>query len=49
MQQELLEVLEAAASEPMAGSPSPPVQLVTVKTPGKSSWKREDLYDDEGR
>lgn len=49
MQQEILEVLQAAASDPLAGSPSPPIRLVTVKTSGKSSWKREEVYDDEGR
>jgi hypothetical protein len=49
MQQEILNVLEAAAAEPAAGSALPPVQLITVKTPARSSWKREDIYDDEGR
>ena len=49
MQQEILEVLQAAASDPLAGSVPPPIQLITVKTPGKFSWTREDIYDDEGR
>jgi plasmid stability protein len=49
MQQDILEILRAAAAEPVAGEELPPMRLITVKTPGRSSWRREELYDDEGR
>jgi plasmid stability protein len=49
MQQDILEILQAAAAEPSAGEPLPPIRLITVKTPGRSTWRREALYDDEGR
>jgi hypothetical protein len=49
MQQEILEVLEAAAAERSLGQLPSAIRLVKVKTSGKSSWKREDIYDDESR
>jgi plasmid stability protein len=49
MQQELRAILEAAAAEPVAGEPPPPIRLVTTRTPGRSTWRREDIYGDEGR
>jgi plasmid stability protein len=49
MQQNILEILQAAAAEPVAGNPLPPIRLITVKTPGRSTWRREELYDDEDR
>ncbi|MRH89103.1 Arc family DNA-binding protein [Nocardia sp. SYP-A9097] len=49
MQQELLEIIETATTEP-TDSPAPePIQLTTAHTSGKSTWRREDLYDDSGR
>lgn len=49
MQQEVLKILEAAASEPVTGPTLPPLRLVTVKTPGTSTWRREEIYGAEGR
>jgi plasmid stability protein len=49
MQQELLEILEAAATQPARGEKPPPIELVTVRTAGTSSWRREEIYGDEGR
>ena len=49
MQQELLAILEDATAEPLPGLVPPPIRLVTVKTPGSSTWRREETYGDEGR
>ena len=49
VQQEILRILEAAAAQPIEGESRTPIRLVTVKTSGKSSWRREDIYGDEGR
>jgi plasmid stability protein len=50
LQQELLAILELAAAEPAAGSPElSPIQLATVRTGGSSTWRREEIYDAEGR
>ena len=49
MQQEILQILEAAATERHGVASVPPVRLVTVKTSGKTTWRREDIYSDEGR
>lgn len=49
MQQEVLEILEAAAAVPVPRQVPSPIQLVTAHTGGESTWRREDLYDDEGR
>jgi len=49
MQQEVLEILQAAADEPAPGRAPSPVQLVTAHTSGRTTWRREDIYDDEGR
>lgn len=49
MQQELLAILEQAATEP-ARAPAPePIRLVKVRTPGRSGFRREEIYGDEGR
>jgi plasmid stability protein len=49
LQQELLSILESAASEPVSGSTLPPLELTTVKSHGSSTWTREDMYGNEGR
>jgi plasmid stability protein len=49
MQQELLEILREAAAERVAGDTPPPIRLATVRTSGESTWRREELYDDQGR
>jgi plasmid stability protein len=50
LQQELLLILEAAAEEPTLGTAAPaPIQLVTVRAGGTSTWSREEIYSDESR
>jgi plasmid stability protein len=50
LQQELLLILETAASEPAADvAAPPPIELKTVRTPGSSAWSREEIYGDDGR
>lgn len=49
MQQEIREILRAAATEQPPAEATPPIQLVTVKTPASSTWRREEIYDDAGR
>jgi plasmid stability protein len=50
LQQELLVILEAAAAEPVPATTAPaPIQLNTVRTPGSSSWSREEIYGDAAR
>ncbi len=50
MQQELLLILEAAASEPVTDvTAPPPIQLKTARSSGSSSWSREEIYGDDGR
>ena len=50
LQQELLQILEAAAAEPVIdGDVPPPISLHTVRTGGTSTWSRESIYDDDGR
>lgn len=50
LQQELLTILEYAASEPVPGSDSlPPLRLTMVHGGGSSTWSREDIYGDDAR
>ncbi len=49
MQQELREILRAAATEQVPAEAIPPIDLVTVNTPASTTWRREEIYDDEGR
>lgn len=49
MQQELLDILETAAAEPVPQQAPGPIQLVTARTGGESTWTREEIYGDEGR
>jgi plasmid stability protein len=47
LQQELLAILESAATEPTPSSRfQPPLELTTVNSGGASTWSREDIYDD---
>lgn len=46
--EEEIEMILRAAGEAQP-APLPPIQLVTVKTSGRSTWPREEIYDDEGR
>lgn len=43
------QILEAAASEVPPREELEPIRLNTVRTPGGSTWSRENLYDDAGR
>jgi plasmid stability protein len=49
MQQEIRQILEAAAaSQPPPGAVDP-VSLHTVRAEGTSTWRREEIYGDAGR
>jgi plasmid stability protein len=49
MQQEVLAILDAATAEPIPRQAPSPIQLVTTRTSTNTTWRREDIYDDEGR
>lgn len=49
MQQEIREILDAAAAEPLATETPPPIDLVTTHAGTTSTWRREEMYGDEGR
>lgn len=49
MQQELLTILENAAAEPVEVDAPSPIQLVTARTAGQSTWSREEIYDEADR
>jgi plasmid stability protein len=49
MQQELRQILAAAAAEEPEVQQQPPLRLITAKFSSTSTWRREDLYGDEGR
>lgn len=49
MQQEIRQILEAAALASPPGKPPEPVRLITVRTAVASTWRREEMYGDAGR
>lgn len=49
MQQEVREILEAAAQAPLPGGTPDPIRLTTVRTESGDTWGREEIYGDEGR
>jgi plasmid stability protein len=49
VQQEVLRILEKATSEPPEATSPGPIRLVKVKTQGRSTWRREQIYGDDGR
>jgi plasmid stability protein len=49
LQQEVLAILEAAIHTPVPRQGNGPIQLVTVRTSTDATWRRDDIYDDEGR
>jgi plasmid stability protein len=49
LQQEVLTILEAAIAAPVPRQVDGPTQLVTVRTSTDATWRRDDIYDDEGR
>jgi antitoxin (DNA-binding transcriptional repressor) of toxin-antitoxin stability system len=48
LEQELRALVDAAENAPEP-APLPPIELVTVRAEGGSSWSREEIYGDEGR
>lgn len=49
MQQELRDILAAAAAERVPAPAAPPVSLRTVRTTGAATWTREEIYGDDAR
>jgi len=49
MQQEIRQILEAAAEASPPREPLEPVRLTTVRTAVTSTWDREGIYGDGGR
>ncbi len=49
MQQELREVLDRAAVEPVVRRRRGPLRLTTVTTGISEPWSRDEIYDDDGR
>lgn len=49
MQQEIRQILEAAAQASPPREPPVPVRLTTVRTAVTSSWDREEIYGEAGR
>lgn len=49
MQQELRQILEAAAQGAPPREPPQPVRLTTVRTAVTSTWARQEIYGDAGR
>lgn len=49
MQQEVRQILAAAATSPAPQEAVAPLRLHTVRVGGSSTWRREEIYDDTGR
>lgn len=49
MQQELLQILQEAASSQPPHEAVEPIRLTTVRTSATSTWRREEIYGDAGR
>jgi plasmid stability protein len=49
LQGELHVVLDHVARLAPAEGPVEPLNLVTVKAGGKTTWRREEVYNDRGR
>lgn len=49
MQQEVREILESVASEAIPRQAPAPIELVTAHTSTDTTWRREEMYGDEGR
>jgi plasmid stability protein len=49
VQREILEILQEAVTKPLTGEALPPIRLARVRTPGRSTWRREEIYGDQGR
>jgi plasmid stability protein len=49
MQQEVREILDGAAGEPLPADSPAPIDLVTVRTSSSSTWSREEIYGSTSR
>lgn len=49
MQQELRQILTNAAAAPLPGQRPDPVELITTRSVGASTWSRDEIYGDEAR
>ncbi|MFC5381814.1 FitA-like ribbon-helix-helix domain-containing protein [Aquipuribacter nitratireducens] len=49
VQQELRDILAAAAAERPVVTAAPELTLRTVRTSGTTTWSREEMYDDGAR
>ena len=49
MQEEIREILQAAATGQVPPAPVAPISLHTVRVGNTSAWRREEIYGDAGR
>jgi plasmid stability protein len=49
LDQEVLAILDAATADPIPQRAPSPNQLVTAQTSTNTTWRRKDIYGDEGR
>lgn len=49
LQRELRHLLGTIAAEEPSGEPLPPISLKTSTASPRSSWQREEIYEDDGR
>ena len=49
LQKELRRIIEEAAKEAPAARPLPPIALHMSKARHRASWRREEIYGDDGR
>lgn len=49
MQQEIRQILEAAATSSLPHESPEPIRLTTVRTAATSTWARDEIYGDAGR
>ena len=49
LQRELHEIVERAAAFAPTVEPVSTLDIITVKTEGESTWRREEIYGDEAR
>ena len=49
MQKEVLSILEAAIADQVKTEPWQPIKLVMAPESTNGSWRREDLYNEDGR
>ena len=49
VQQEVLQILAAAAVAPLTREELPPLRIRTVETKQASTWSRDEIYGDEAR